>query len=111
MTADLVGGTRTLRFAAKSAANPLAQIPPMKKSSRKNSAGKGSPKKTTAKKAKRAVKRPVGLAAAVLAEISPTLARVLKIISSYGIVPAPAPSTIVGPAVPSMGKFTQDVNE
>jgi hypothetical protein len=34
---------------------------------------------------------------------------VLAIIGSYGIV-VPTPATIVGPAVPSMGQFTNDVN-
>src|SRR3984893_344338 len=39
-----------------------------------------------------------------------TLAKLRKVLSSYGIVPNPTNSTIVGPAVPSMGQFTLDVN-
>jgi len=39
-----------------------------------------------------------------------TCGRVKKIVRSYGIVPNPTCSTIVGPAVPSMNQFTMDVN-
>jgi hypothetical protein len=50
------------------------------------------------------------LAKEIIGEYPVTLAKVLRIISSYGIVPYPTPATIVGPAVPSMGQFTLDVN-
>jgi len=42
---------------------------------------------------------------------SSTVARLCNIISGYGYVPNPQPSTVVGPAVPSMGRFTLDVNQ
>jgi hypothetical protein len=40
-----------------------------------------------------------------------TLVKLRKIISSYGKVPNPTNSTIVGPAVASMGQFTLDVDK
>jgi hypothetical protein len=40
-----------------------------------------------------------------------TLTKLRTIISSYGMVPNPTNATIVGPAVPSMGQFTLDVNK
>lgn len=48
-------------------------------------------------------------AAAVLVA-SDTETKVKKIVASYGIVPNPTSSTIVGPAVVSMNQFTMDVN-
>jgi hypothetical protein len=85
----------------------------MKKPSSLNRGRKGASKKIRAKKAKRSIKqsakRTPATAAIAPTTVPPTLAKVLAIIGSYGIV-VPAPATIVGPAVPSMGQFTNDVN-
>jgi hypothetical protein len=77
----------------------------MKKPSRPNSAPRQPRKKVASKKPDAA-----RAAAAPALATGTTTARLLRIISSYGIVPNPTASTIVGPAVPSMGQFTLDVN-
>jgi hypothetical protein len=83
----------------------------MKKSSRQNSAGKRRPKKGAPKKPRAAGTKQILRVAPALGPNPLTVARVIKIIASYGIVPDPSPGTIVGPAVVSMGQFTVDVNQ
>jgi hypothetical protein len=71
---------------------------------------KSSQNKTPPKAAKsgsgKSAKKPVAATAAN----TTTLGKVKKIVKSYGIVANPVASTVVGPAVTSMAKFTMDVN-